>query len=205
MARPRAVRDSEAIQATTARASFNLVKNISNRRRSRREVGGAEQKRDGEVPSLSKTGHTSGDPDLGRTTTSSRGPRREKEARLLNVRRDRSELRHSGAHHVTIGVVTQNLVAAAAAGEGMVSPTVQYLTTNGASRVMIQRGMRRRRCKAVRKRRRDMGISRRRTGGEPSPRTKNAEDLLRSYQSKFGHRANAEFHRQAILERQRAT
>ena len=137
MARPRAVRDSEAIQATTARASFNLVKNISNRRRSRREVGGAEQKRDGEVPSLSKTGHTSGDPDLGRTTTSSRGPRREKEARLLNVRRDRSELRHSGAHHVTIGVVTKNLVAAAAAGEGMVSPTVQYLTTNGASRVMI--------------------------------------------------------------------
>ena len=137
MARPRAVRDSEAIQATTARASFNLVKNISNRRRSRREVGGAEQGRDGEVPSLSKTGHTSGDPDLGRTTTSSRGPRREKEARLLNVRRDRSELRHSGAHHVTNGVVTQNLVAAAAAGEGMVSPTVQHLTTHGVSRVMI--------------------------------------------------------------------
>ena len=54
------------------------------------------------------------------------GPRREKEARLLNLRRDRSELRHSGAHHITDGVVTQNLVAAATAA-------VQHLTTHAWS------------------------------------------------------------------------
>ena len=100
-------------------------------------------------------------------------PRREKEARLLNLRRDRSELRHSGAHHVTNGVVTQNLVAAA--GEGMVSPAVKYLTAHGASRVMIpKRHAEAALQSSTKEGGRDMGVSRRRTGGEPGPSTRNA-------------------------------
>ena len=265
-ARPRAVRDSEAIQATTARkawdqplpppslslspaslqdkrdkggptfgnrgcaalagtlARLNLVKNICNRRRSRRKVGGPEQRRDREVPSLNKTRQSSAGrrPSSSRRqearretkgrfwTTRIRGPRREKEARLLDLRRDRSELRHSGAHHVTNGVVTQNLVAAVTAGEGMVSPMVQYLTTHGASRVMIPKEHAEAALQGSTKEgRRDMGISGRRTCGKPGPSARDAASVeVQAAMTREGrvsenarHGSGLDFARQRLLRR----
>ena len=94
-----------------------------------------------------------GNPDISRTTTRARweikagvgtsrvmGPWREKEAQLLQLRGDRGEFGHRGAHHITDSVVPQNLVAAATTREGMVSPAVRHFTTQGARGVVIPKG-----------------------------------------------------------------
>ena len=117
---PRAMRDSEAIQATTLRRAWDhsplpspaslqdkrakggptlsnqgsrvlesalpglhFVEDIGNRWGRRREVRGAKQRRNGEVPRFSGAAHAPGNPDIGRATTSSR--RRGRSRRMVGV------------------------------------------------------------------------------------------------------------------------
>ena len=56
----------------SALPGFHLVEDIGNRGRSRREVRGAEQRGNREVPGFSGAAHAPGNPDTGRATTSSR-------------------------------------------------------------------------------------------------------------------------------------
>ena len=56
----------------SALPGLHFVEDIGNRWGSRREVRGAKQRRDGEVPGLSGAAHAPGNPDIGRATTSRR-------------------------------------------------------------------------------------------------------------------------------------
>ena len=190
---PRAMRDSEAIQATTLRRAWgptpsppppppqasktsgqkvaptlsnkgsrvlestlpglHFVEDIGNRWGSRRQVRGAKQRRDGEVPGFSGAAHAPGNPDIGRSTTSSgrRGrsrrivgvegrttriglSRREKEARLLKLRRDRRELGDRGADHIPDGVMVQDPIPPTATSKGVISPAVENFSAHATSR-----------------------------------------------------------------------
>ena len=162
--KPRAVRDSETIQDTTAQTSLGPAPLPHPSRKPPRQAGqrwpharppkrrcrgrhtcgpqndekhqqpSVKPWRVEKVPSLSETGHTPGNP-YSRTTISSRrrGAKRETKAGV----RDRGELRHRGAHHIANSVVPQNLVAAATTREGMGTPAVPHLATQGARGIVI--------------------------------------------------------------------
>ena len=106
----------EAVSCTGALPGLHFVEDIGNRGKSRREVRGAKQRRNREVPGFSEARHARGNPDIGRAATGSRGrrrsrrgvgvevrttriggPRGEEEATLLKLRRDRRELSDRGA------------------------------------------------------------------------------------------------------------
>ena len=131
---------------------------------------GAEQRGNREIPGLSEARDAPGNPDVGRAATSgwrregngweteegstsgvgtSRigRPRGEEEARLLKFRRDRRELRDRGADHIADRVVPQNPISTAATGEGVITPTVKYLSHT----CYMHNGIRRRRWRATRK------------------------------------------------------
>ena len=68
--------------------------------------------------------------DIGVGTSRIGRPRGEEEARLLKFRRDRRELRDRGADHIADRVVAQNPISTAATEEGVITPTVEYLSTH---------------------------------------------------------------------------
>ena len=68
---------------------LHFVEDIGNRGKSRREVRGAKQRRNREVPGFSEAGHTPGNPDIGRAATSNRGRGRSRRGVGVEVRTTR--------------------------------------------------------------------------------------------------------------------
>ena len=183
----------------SALPGFHLVEDIGNRGGSRREVRGAKQRRDGEVPGFSGAAHAparhrqGGDQQQETGNVQKRGrrrgedhqdrggPRREKEARLLKLRRDRRELGDRGADHISDRVVRQDPIPPTATSKGVISPAVENFSAHAASRVAIpQRYAKTTLESHAEKWRRNMGIDARRVGSKPSaPGTRQASRCKR--------------------------
>ena len=176
---------------------LHFVEDIGHRWGSRREMRGAKQRRDGEVPCFSRAAYTPGNPDIGRATTSSRrrgrsrrrvgvegrttrirGSRREKEARFLEFRRNRRELGDCGADHVPDGIVAQDPIPSTATSKGVISPAVENFSAHAASRVVIPQRYAKTTLEGhAEKWRRNMGIDARRVGREPSTSSRDPASL----------------------------
>ena len=130
----------------SALPGFHLVEDIGNRWESRREVRGAKQRRDEEVPGLSEARDAFRNPNIGRAATSGREwgrnrggvdigvvtprigrPRGEEKARLLKLRRDRRELSDRGADHIADRVVAQDPISPTATSKGRDLPSGREL------------------------------------------------------------------------------
>ena len=111
-------------------------------------------------------------------TTRIRGSRREKEARLLKLRRDRRELGDCGADHIPDGIVAQDPIPSTATSKGVISTAVENFSAQAASRVAIPQRYAKTTLEGhAEKWRRNMGIDARRVGREPSTSARDPASL----------------------------